>query len=196
MKEPNKKPLFLLSPKNHLRRKEVKSTLSDMSTGTGFQPVLVDKLVRNDGPDVAKIILCSGRIYYDLMDHVKEAVIEKDSAIVRIEQLYPFPAARVSEILAQYPTASIIWCQEEPQNLGPWFYMRDQLEILQGTENISYREIHYIGRLSNAAPSGGSKRVYTNEQRAICEQVFAFQELDTAPVKNGTANLIHIKKYQ
>jgi 2-oxoglutarate dehydrogenase E1 component len=168
-----RKPLVIMSPKSLLRHPRVVSNLNDFSDQV-FQEVLEDS--RFDDPiarkNVKRVLLCSGKIYYDLMAFVDEKKID-NVAVVRLEQLYPWPEERVLSILQSYPKdADLVWVQEEPRNMGAWQfvhcffsggyrYMRDKL---------AGREIRYVGRGTGAAPAVGSYKKHNKEQNEIVSQ--------------------------
>ncbi|KZY88354.1 2-oxoglutarate dehydrogenase E1 component, partial [Oleiphilus sp. HI0072] len=119
VKRPLRKPLIAITPKSLLRHKEATSTLDDLSSGT-FQTVIGDSYV-DDVRNIKRVIMCSGKVYYDLLNFQQHNEIT-DTAVIRIEQLYPFPGDDLKAILEQYPKASdVVWCQEEPQNQGAWY---------------------------------------------------------------------------
>src|SRR6185312_13058357 len=117
-----RKPLVIMTPKSLLRHAEVASSLAEMGPGTFFRRTIdeVDPLVADD--KVKRVVLCSGKVYYDLRQARRERKIH-DVAIVRIEQLHPFPAKALADSIARYRNAEIVWCQEEPQNMGAWTFL-------------------------------------------------------------------------
>jgi 2-oxoglutarate dehydrogenase E1 component len=151
-----RKPLIVMTPKSLLRHKLSVSTMSDLSDGR-FQPV-IDEVDAIDAAKVRRIVLCSGKVYFDLLER-RRAAKDGSVAIVRIEELYPFPADDYHAILERYGKAKdIVWCQEEPQNQGAWYQIRHRLQApLDGG-----RSLHYAGRESAAAPATG---LYANHQR-------------------------------
>lgn len=158
-----RKPLIIMSPKSLLRHKLAVSNLSDLDKGSKFNAVLDDELV--DAKKAKRIIFCSGKVYYDLFQARQEKKI-KDIAIVRLEQLYPFPEEEVQKILSKYSNAKdIVWCQEEPENMGSWFFIQPRfMEIL--TEK---HEFSYIGRKASASPATGYASHHKQEQAEIIE---------------------------
>jgi 2-oxoglutarate dehydrogenase E1 component len=156
-----RKPLVLMTPKSLLRHRLCVSTLGDLTGGT-FQPVLteVDPIV----PDkVRRVLFCSGKIYYDLLMARRERDIE-DIAILRIEQLYPFPQKEVESMIQLYPaSAEVMWVQEEPWNMGAWHEMARRLRRTVG----GGREILYAGRRAAASPATGSYKAHKNEETDI-----------------------------
>jgi multifunctional 2-oxoglutarate metabolism enzyme len=170
-----RKPLVVMSPKSLLRHPKVVSTASDLTNGT-FYPVLDDAAV-TDPSSIRKILLCSGKIYYEAMA-AREARRATDetaasTAIVRVEQLYPFPEVEIIQIIKRYPAASgIVWVQEEPRNMGAWIFMRTRLQrIMAKTQEA--RAIGYAGRPESASTAPGSPKVHAREQAELLEQAFA-----------------------
>ncbi len=153
------RPLVVVTPKGLLRFKEATSSLHELVDGS-FRPVLDD--ARDDKGVVRRLVLCSGKVYYDLKGH--EAYVEGGPvAIARIEQLYPFPSEAVAALIASYPALDeVVWAQEEPQNMGPWRSIRHRLE-----EACAGRPLRYIGRTWRASPSEGYPTAHLIEQDRI-----------------------------
>ena len=162
-----RKPLIIMTPKSLLRHKLAVSTVKDITTG-GFQPIIpeIDQLVAEK---VTKIVLCCGKVYYDLLQKRRDDGLNH-IAIIRIEQLYPFPTKILTNVLAAYPNAKqVIWCQEEPQNQGVWFSSQHHiLEILASDQSLQY-----AGRPFAAAPSVGSANLHAQQQQALVEQALS-----------------------
>lgn len=161
---PLRKPLIVMSPKSLLRHKLAVSSLEELATGQ-FMTVIpeVDKLTAKS---VKRVIVCGGKVYYDLLEKRRELGM-KDTAIVRVEQLYPFPDKKLIEALAPYQNAQeVFWCQEEPMNQGAWYNTRHNLErvMRQWKPEIG---IAYAGRPSSAAPACGSVYLHAKEQAAL-----------------------------
>jgi 2-oxoglutarate dehydrogenase E1 component len=168
-----RKPLVVMSPKSLLRHPKVFSTVQDLATGT-FQEVLPD-LVPADPKSVEKVILCSGKLFYDL-DHYREAHPEnaKGTTIIRVEQLYPYPAYRLHPMLTSFTNLKkVIWAQEEPSNMGAHNYIWPRLmDSLAQTGLNRQASLTYVGRDLRAAPATGSPVVHAEEQNAILEKCF------------------------
>lgn len=167
MRDNKRKPLVLMTPKSLLRHPEVVSHVDEFVSGR-FRPVLDDPL--RPSPDrVRRLVLCSGKVYYDL--HARRKKEETDVvAIVRIEQLYPYPDEEVSVILDRYSGArEVCWVQEEPMNMGAWTYIRPILDTRLG----GGRSLSYIGRPASASTATGSLKVHLAEQEDIVRRVFA-----------------------
>jgi 2-oxoglutarate dehydrogenase E1 component len=159
---PKKKPLVVFTPKSLLRHRLVTSTVSDLTTGT-FQPVLPDPHA-SDPTNVKRVLLCTGKVFYDLLQARTERQIT-DTALIRLEQLYPMPTNEVIAELARYTNAEdFVWVQEEPANQGAWSFIA--LNLLEHLDGVRLRR---ISRPPAAAPAGGSSRTHEAEQAAIIE---------------------------
>jgi 2-oxoglutarate dehydrogenase E1 component len=164
-----RKPLVVMAPKSLLRHKLVVSTLADMGPGTRFHRVIpeTDPLVA-DG-EVKRLVLCSGKIYYDLLQARRDSEIN-DIAIVRVEQLYPWPRDAVRDQMRRYAKAQVIWCQEEPANMGSWTFVLPRLiNILEELK----REVilpTYVGRKAAASPATGLLKMHVQEQSQIVKE--------------------------
>ncbi|UCE53580.1 MAG: 2-oxoglutarate dehydrogenase E1 component, partial [Desulfobacterales bacterium] len=160
IKSTYRKPLVILTPKSLLRHPLAVSKLEDLASGF-FQTVL-DDADNLKGPET--ILFCSGKIYYELFTRRRELESHK-TAIVRLEQFYPFPETRIKEVLKKYDRAkSWCWVQEEPANMGGWQFVRPRLEALSG------KIFSYIGRTAASSPATGFPTIYKQEQAAILEQ--------------------------
>ena len=164
-------PMVVFAPKGLLRHPLTASTPHEFTTGT-WQRVIDDQSLPGKKEDVKNLTLCSGRIYVDLVtsDLRKE---NPDDAIVRVEQLYPFPKKELEGILTEYPNAErLIWIQEEPLNMGAWNYVRPLLrELLQDR-----LPLHYVGRPESSSPAEGSSTLYRINQQSLIEQAFDFDK--------------------
>jgi 2-oxoglutarate dehydrogenase E1 component len=143
-----RKPLVILTPKSLLRHKEAVSELKELSTGS-FETVIADSTV--DAKKVKKVVVCSGRVYYDLVAGRRERELV-DTAIIRVEQLYPFPHKAFEAEMKKYPNATqVIWTQDEPQNQGAWFYIGHHIAVLLSED----QKLTYAGRPASASPAVG-----------------------------------------
>ena len=164
-----RKPLVVMAPKSLLRHKLVVSTLADMGAGTRFRRVIpeIDSLVADN--EVKRVVLCSGKVYYDLLQERRERGID-DVAIVRVEQLYPWPRQSVLEQIERYGNAQVIWCQEEPANMGSWTFILPRLtNILEELKRKAILPV-YVGRKAAASPATGLFKIHVQEQTRIVEQ--------------------------
>ena len=159
-----RKPLIIMTPKSLLRHKRAVSPLSMMTGKQTFHRVLTEDKPIAPAKDITRVVLCTGKVFYDLEDAREKAGI-KDTALVRVEQLYPFPGDALAEELEKYPNAkSVIWCQEEPENQGYWFFMDRRIEsVLKDIGHKVQRPV-YAGRPGAAAPATGSLKKHTTEQ--------------------------------
>ncbi len=163
-----RKPLVIFTPKSILRSPKAVSTVHDLTTG-GFREIISDQ-ANLDTNQVKRVLLCSGKVYYDLATAREQRKVE-DIAILRVEQLYPFAASDFTDLMARYPvTAEVMWVQEEPKNMGPWHYIQDKIQPLLAD---SKRTIRYAGRQEGASPSAGSIKRHTQEQNDLVEEAFA-----------------------
>ena len=155
------RPLIVMTPKSLLRLPAASSTMDQLTDG-GFSPVLDDAKASNRS-DVKRIVLCGGKVFYDL-EAGREEAPDPRVAVVRLEQFYPFPAAGLKEIFASYPNATqIFWTQEEPQNMGGWYFVENRLRAIK-PENV---ELKYVGRSPSASPATGSYAIHELEQKQI-----------------------------
>jgi 2-oxoglutarate dehydrogenase E1 component len=158
-----RKPLVVMTPKSLLRHPMSVSALEDLQRGS-FQ-TLIDEVEDIDPKSVRRIVLSSGKVYFDLLKERRDAKI-KDIALARLEQLYPFPVEEYEAIISRYPNAKeIVWCQEEPQNQGAWYQIRHQLERPLSEAH----ELLYAGRAPAAAPATGIAKVHDAEQKALVD---------------------------
>lgn len=160
-----RKPLVVLSPKSLLRAAEAMSPFSDLTSG-GFRPLLVDR----DAPAAGarRVLLCSGKVAYDLEAERRHRGLA-DVAVVRLERLYPFPAAELESLLAQHADSSVFWVQEEPENMGAARFALPRLRALVGPA----RPLSLVSRAASPSPATGSARAHAEEQRAIVSEAFA-----------------------
>jgi 2-oxoglutarate dehydrogenase E1 component len=177
-RDPVEKPLVVMTPKSLLRHPRCVSALEELAMGR-FEEVLDDAAI--DPRRVRRVVMCTGKLYYDLLkgreDHRREHV-----ALVRLEQLYPFPAEGLARALRRYPSdAELVWAQEEPRNMGAWRFVREQ--FLDGlVPDPGGRLPRYVGRDSGAAPAPGSHKLHVQEQESIVEQVLEVEASEPTPV--------------
>ena len=176
-----RKPLIIMTPKSLLRHKHCVSSLSDFSKKNTFHRVLWDhaidpkvkgfiKLKKKE--KIKKVILCSGKIYFDLLE-AREKFKRDDLIFYRIEQLYPFPAKALAKELKPYAKkAKFYWCQEEPKNMGAWFSARDYIQWTLDNIKANNKMISYIGRSPDASPATGYAKRHISQQQEIIKKVF------------------------
>ncbi|MBU1284372.1 MAG: 2-oxoglutarate dehydrogenase E1 component [Gammaproteobacteria bacterium] len=166
---PLRKPLVVLTPKSLLRHKLAISTLEDLSEGS-FQTV-IPEIDAIDPKKVERIVLCSGKVYYDLLEK-RRAESRDDIAIVRIEQLYPFPEDDLAEVLAPYKNVKhIVWCQEEPMNQGAWYCSQHHMRRV-ATAHKKSLVLEYAGRDASAAPACGYASMHAEQQEKLLQTAF------------------------
>jgi len=162
-----RKPLVIMTPKSLLRNKDATSPMSEFTKGE-FRTVISEVDESIEASEVKRIIACSGKVYYDLVKK-REDKKAKDVAIIRIEQLYPFPHKAFAAEIKRYPGASeIVWCQDEPQNQGAWFYVQHYIH-----ENLAEgQKLGYAGRPPSASPAVGYAHLHQEQQRALLDQAY------------------------
>jgi 2-oxoglutarate dehydrogenase E1 component len=159
---PFRKPLVLMTPKSLLRLPEARSSLDEMSEGTKFRRVIPNEPVE-DNSKVEKLVLCTGKIYYELTKERKARGLQNRIALTRVEQISPFPFDLVKSELERFPNATLTWTQEEPKNMGAWFYILPRV----GTAVQHERPIKYAGRPPSSAPATGCKKTHIEEHAAL-----------------------------
>src|SRR6185295_7496304 len=156
-----RKPLVVMTPKSLLRHKLSVSTMADLARGR-FQPI-IDEIEPLSDDAVTRVVFCSGKVYFDLAEHRRNEGAT-NGAIVRIEELYPFPNEEYARVIARYRNAKeIVWCQEEPQNQGAWYSIRHRLQEPLGPAH----ELFYAGRPGAAAPASGIHALHVRQQQAL-----------------------------
>jgi 2-oxoglutarate dehydrogenase E1 component len=160
---PFRKPLVVMSPKSLLRHKKCVSKLSEMAEGSSFHRVLWDDAQLGNGltgltlkPDseITRVIVCSGKVYFDLLDE-REKRGRTDIYILRLEQLYPWPFKSLATELSRFPNAELVWCQEEPKNMGGWFFVDPWLELTLEKLPVKAKRARYAGRPATASTAAG-----------------------------------------
>ena len=166
MIRPLRKPLVIMTPKSLLRNKDATSPLAEFTSG-GFQTVIPDSGDLK-GDKVKRVLACSGKVYYDLVKK-REEKGSHDVAILRVEQLYPFPHKAFAAELKKYPNATeIVWCQDEPQNQGAWFFVQHYIH-----ENmVAGQKLGYAGRAASASPAVGYAHLHQEQQKALVDAAF------------------------
>jgi 2-oxoglutarate dehydrogenase E1 component len=169
-----RKPLILMTPKSLLRHKLCVSKMEGFAEGSSFHRVLWD----DDHADLAqpkdmkRIVLCSGKVYYDLLEERRKRDI-KDVMILRLEQLYPFPDKILTEEFAKYPNVEVIWCQEETKNMGAWTFVDRRIEDVLVTGKHKAGRPKYVGRAEAASPATGSLKIHTIEQAKLIDEALS-----------------------
>lgn len=168
LERPFRKPLIVMSPKSLLRHPECISPLADFESGKAFREVLDDAGVsKAQEKKIRRVILCTGKVYYDLLEQQRKGN-HSDVAIVRLEQLYPFPADQLNKILSRYGKAELVWVQEEPVNMGAWVHVRN---------NLDGKPLGVVGRRASASTATGFKKVHDQQQSDLMLSAFANGDL-------------------
>lgn len=163
-------PLVIFTPKSLLRHPKAASSVEDFSSGR-FREVIDDPIASARPGDVRRVIACTGKVFYDLVDERAKGFEgrEHEVALVRVEQLYPWPEAQLTEILERYGSAEHrVWCQEEPRNMGAWTFVRDRIRTIVGDR----KQIWYAGRPEAASPAAGSPRIHRAQLEAFLREAF------------------------
>jgi 2-oxoglutarate dehydrogenase E1 component len=180
LKRDIRKPLILMTPKSLLRHKRAVSRLDEMATGTTFHRLLWDdaehlkgekiKLAKDD--KIRRVILCTGKVYYDLYEEREKRGID-DVYLLRVEQLYPFPLKALVAELSRFKKADIVWCQEEPKNMGAWSFVEPYLEWVCGQAGSKTKRARYVGRPASAATATGLMSKHLAQLKAFLDEAFA-----------------------
>ena len=177
-----RKPLIIMTPKSLLRHKRCTSNLSDFSKKSTFHRVLEDdaynkinnllELKKRD-EKIKKVVMCSGKIYYDLLE-AREKIKNDMVTFIRIEQLYPFPAKTLANILKRYVKANFIWCQEEPKNMGAWNTVRNYIDRTLEMINFGEKSVKYVGRNASSSTATGNLNKHLAQQKEILEKILKY----------------------
>ena len=174
-----RKPLVLMTPKSLLRHKRVVSTLDEFGPDSLFHRILWDDAQNRadaairlaEDAKIRRVLLCSGKIYYDLYEEREGRGVD-DVYLMRVEQLYPFPLKALVHELARFKQAEIVWCQEEPRNMGAWFFVQDYLEWVLGQIDARHARPRYVGRPASASTATGQMSKHKSQLGAIVAQAF------------------------
>ena len=161
-----RKPLIIFTPKSTLRHKSNVSNIEDYINGSTFHRILTDKLLVKEKKKNKRLIICSGKIYFELADYIEKNKI-KNLSIIRLEQIYPFPYENFRDELKHYTNAEIIWAQEEPKNMGAWGFVKGRLESVMQEAKVKQEKIYYVGRSPAASPAAGSLERHLSNQETI-----------------------------
>ena len=173
-----RKPLIVMTPKSLLRHKRCISSLSEFSIKSSFHRVLEDdaylktnKLINLDkDKKIKKVVICSGKIYYDLLD-AREKSKKSNIVFIRLEQLYPFPAKTLANVLRRYKKARFFWCQEEPKNMGAWNTVRNYIDRTLEMINLKDINVKYVGRQASSSTATGNANKHLAQQKEILEKI-------------------------
>jgi len=169
-----RKPLIIMTPKSLLRNKLCVSNIEDFGKKNSFHRILLDHAEEKDSKlvklekdtKIKKVILCSGKVYFDLL-HEREKLKNNKVFLIRIEQIYPFPVKPLAKVLKRFKNAEFVWCQEEPQNMGAWNTARNYIEWTLKRIKANNRSIMYIGRNPAASPATGYAGRHLQQQKDI-----------------------------
>jgi 2-oxoglutarate dehydrogenase E1 component len=176
-----RKPLILMTPKSLLRHKKAVSTMADLSEGSTFHRVLHDTAQHDPAaagvtlrPDaeIRKVIMCSGKVYYDLLDAREKKGVD-DVYILRLEQFYPWPMQSLRRELARFVKADLVWCQEEPKNMGGWTFVDPWIELTLDKVDIKAKRARYVGRPASASTAAGLMSRHLKELQTFLDEAFA-----------------------
>jgi 2-oxoglutarate dehydrogenase E1 component len=179
LKRDFRKPLVVATPKSLLRHKRCVSPMSDFAEDSAFRRVLWDGAEHGAGeirlvPDdkIRRVVLCTGKVYYDLFEEREKRGID-DVYLVRIEQLYPFPLKSLAHELARFKNAEMVWCQEEPKNMGAWSFVEPYLEWVFKSARSKSDRPRYVGRAASAATATGLMSKHLTQLQAFLDDAFA-----------------------
>ena len=172
-----RKPLILMTPKSLLRHKRCVSNIAEFGPGSSFHRVLWDdaeilsdqKIKLVSDKEIKRVVLCTGKVYYDLYEERERRGIN-DVYLMRVEQLYPFPAKSLMTELARFPDAEFVWCQEEPKNMGAWYFMEPNIEWVLDHIGSRYRRATYAGRPASAATATGLMSKHNQELNQLLSE--------------------------
>ncbi len=173
-----RKPLILMTPKSLLRHKRCVSTMKDFTKKNSFHRVLEDDAYHTESnlltlardKKISKVVICSGKIYFDLIESREKTKNDK-VVFIRIEQIYPFPLKTLANLVKRYPNAEFIWCQEEPKNMGAWNTVRIYIERSIAMTKIGQSKVRYVGRKASSSTATGNLNKHVAQQREILEKI-------------------------
>jgi len=172
-----RKPLIVFTPKSLLRHKKCVSTLEEMAEGSSFHRVLWDDAQLNNGNttiklkgdnEIRRVVACSGKVYYDLLDEREKRGLT-DIYLLRLEQFYPWPMKSIMHELARFPNAELVWCQEEPKNMGGWSFVDPWIELTLEKMNVTAKRARYAGRPASASTAAGQMSRHLKELETLLE---------------------------
>ena len=181
LKREIRKPLILMTPKSLLRHKRAVSNLDDLAEGSSFHRVMIDGaeagcdvggVTLKADAEIARVLLCSGKVYYDLIEQ-RAKTGREDVYILRLEQFYPWPLKSLSTELARFKNAELIWCQEEPKNMGGWMFVDPWLELTLERMSIKAKRARYVGRPASASTAAGLMTRHLKELETFLTEAFA-----------------------
>ena len=166
MRRKFRKPLIIMSPKSLLRHKQCISKIENFGKGTRFHRIFPDTSISSNTSKIKRVVLCSGKIYYDLNDE-RQKQQKTDIALIRLEQIAPFPYSSLTDELSKYQDAEVIWCQEEPHNMGAWSFVYPKINNILQSLFGNTKSVSYIGREESASTATGYLKVHIKEHKSI-----------------------------
>ncbi|MGI9504168.1 MAG: hypothetical protein ACR2RE_14060, partial [Geminicoccaceae bacterium] len=171
LKRDFRKPLIVMTPKSLLRHKRCTSQFADMTTGSSFHRVMYEQAPSKADQKIERVVLCSGKVFYDLQDARAEMGLDEKVALLRLEQLAPFPSEVLSEELLRYQNSvSLVWCQEEPRNMGAWSFVAPKLEAVYNELGFDQKRPIFAGRKAAPSPATGSHAQHVREQKKLIDE--------------------------
>ena len=164
-----RKPLICMTPKSLLRHRLCVSDLHEFAHGDSFHRLLWDRGDVDADENIRRVVMCSGKVYYDLFEEREKRGV-RDVYLLRVEQLYPFPARAARKELSRFPKADVIWCQEEPGNMGAWTFVEPRIEAALADVGHGSRRPRYVGRTEMAAPAPGTAKLHARQQAALVDE--------------------------
>ncbi|MDB2387689.1 2-oxoglutarate dehydrogenase E1 component [Alphaproteobacteria bacterium] len=183
LKRDFRKPLIIMTPKSLLRHKMCTSKLAEMSENTAFRRVIRDPNSKIKDKEIERVVICSGKVFYDLLEERDKRKLY-NIKLLRLEQIYPFPANTLKKILSDTPNAEIVWCQEEPKNMGAWFFVDRKIEEVLKKYKSKFNRPVYVGRSEAASPATGSFSRHAKEQLDLVNQAL---ETESKKIKREAA---------
>ena len=181
-----RKPLIMMTPKSTLRHKNNISSISEFINGSTFHRVLSNPLSAQQTKKIKRLVLCSGKIYFELQDHIN-TLKNENTHILRIEQLYPFPYDTLEEEIKKFPDCEILWCQEEPKNMGPWGFIRSRVQNVLNNIKSKQSSIPFVGRRAAASPATGVFDRHLANQKNILRLAIEADMIEIQEEKAGVS---------
>ncbi len=188
-----RKPLVVMTPKSLLRHKRCVSAIDDLLPGTSFHRVMPCQVKRQDPSVVRQLVLCTGKVYYDLVEEREKRDL-RQVQFVRLEQLYPFPAEALSEILKDYTHCDLVWCQEEPRNMGAWSFVSTFIEEVAEELGFDRPRPRYAGRKTAASPATGSGKGHVIEQAGLLDDALSLGKKAVSRIQTRKAEEIEARE--
>jgi len=183
-----RKPLIVMTPKSLLRHKRTVSKLSDFGPGSTFHRIMYCDRVPSEPKAAKQVVLCSGKVYYDLLEEREKRGIE-DVHFLRMEQIYPFPTDALTMELEPYKHCHIVWCQEEPRNMGAWGFVADFIEDIARDFDAKHPRPRYAGRPSAASPATGLASRHKLEQARLIDDALTIGKPSLSRIASRKAQL-------